>query len=280
MIYDAEGYLSYELTETFPPVVTAEIEGVFSHGIYLETPSHGLLMIHGSEYGSIPFGIALDDCEAVIRRSGISEYHRVTISGDSLSILRDGSGLRLSLVPRRKKETAAGKPLDGTAFVRIAGEKLRGTDRGVLKSLAGPDFAETKYSAAAKSIIGSRKIEDALFDITGLGPGLTPSGDDFVAGWLYMGIHRLDRAGELRPVTERLQRSMHERTCRISCAYLDAVIRGGSFTLFDDVCFAESADELDSAADRLLAVGSNSGADLLSGMVCAACPDIGKEREL
>ena len=35
MIYDAEGYLSYEFTETFPPVVTAEIEGVFSHGTAL-----------------------------------------------------------------------------------------------------------------------------------------------------------------------------------------------------------------------------------------------------
>jgi len=106
---------------------------------------------------------------------------------------------------------------------------------------------------------------DALI---GRGLGLTPSGDDFLAGVLYS-LHFLKCGGLLEPLSEKINNLLY-RTTRLSRHFLKYALAGKWGQTEQDVLFALLTDcgsDLHKAVDNLLAVGSSSGADELSGMI-------------
>jgi len=104
--------------------------------------------------------------------------------------------------------------------------------------------------------------------LIGRGLGLTPSGDDFLAGVLY-GLHFLKCGGLLEPLSEKVNNLLY-RTTRLSRHFLKYALAGKWGQTEQDVMFALMTDcgsDLNNAIDNLLAVGSSSGADELSGMI-------------
>jgi Protein of unknown function (DUF2877) len=93
--------------------------------------------------------------------------------------------------------------------------------------------------------------------LVGRGPGLTPLGDDVLAGWFTA------RAALGRPddVLATAVRGRLHTTTLLSATLLDCAIRGEALPQLADWL----ADPTDSAADALLAVGATSGAGLLAG---------------
>ncbi len=71
-----------------------------------------------------------------------------------------------------------------------------------------------------------RGLPEALARLIGLGPGLTPSGDDFLAGALAT-LHRLGRREEADSLWRLIEPLTPERTHPISISHLRAAARGG-----------------------------------------------------
>ncbi|GAA5117135.1 hypothetical protein GCM10023339_27260 [Alloalcanivorax gelatiniphagus] len=93
--------------------------------------------------------------------------------------------------------------------------------------------------------------------LVGRGPGLTPLGDDVLAGWFTT------RAALGRP-DDALATAVRRRlgaTTLLSATLLDCALRGEALPQLA----AWLAEPTDSTADALLAVGATSGAGLLAG---------------
>ena len=114
---------------------------------------------------------------------------------------------------------------------------------------------------------GVRRI-DALRpdELVGLGPGLTPTGDDVLAGALVAASATADPrlAGWRAATVDALAR---RRTTAVSRALLQHALTGWSTPELADFVTAVCAGESDKHLDRLLAVGHTSGAALASGVL-------------
>lgn len=128
--------------------------------------------------------------------------------------------------------------------------------------------------ARIKDLSGFQKPDRSdLRALIGLGEGLTPSGDDFVGGWLFAAYHlhaaypktaRWDQ----RAVDDLLKYA-RSRTHVISYALLCDHARGQSVEPLHDwlaalLCGASSR-EIESHARRVRAIGSTTGQNLLAG---------------
>lgn len=125
------------------------------------------------------------------------------------------------------------------------------------------------------------RIAEAGPPLVGLGPGLTPSGDDLLAGVLF-GFRALGsaRAADLlaSPVL-----AAASRTTPISAALLRCAAAGQPCGEAADLLLAVTADgDVADAAERLRRLGHTSGADLARGLILAcrtflegavACPN-------
>lgn len=157
-------------------------------------------------------------------------------------LLRDGSR-----PPAREADAARGDdPWLAAARVRIERQRW---------ALGAGDLA---------SILGE------AIALIGLGPGLTPSGDDYLVGLLA----GLDATGHRsRPaLATAIVHAAPARTSAIGAATLDHAARGAYAERLHDVLSAltsGSGDVLPSAIDRAMAYGATSGADTLVGLFTA-----------
>ncbi|MGR7644136.1 DUF2877 domain-containing protein [Klebsiella aerogenes] len=104
--------------------------------------------------------------------------------------------------------------------------------------------------------------------LIGKGPGLTPSGDDMLAGMLAMlyGAGFSDRLHAFIPPADQLT----SLTTSVSCSYLNSARRGEfSLPVVKVMRGLRSTGDPKRAIQRLLAVGHTSGADTLLGMAFA-----------
>jgi len=114
---------------------------------------------------------------------------------------------------------------------------------------------------------GVRRI-DALRpdELVGRGPGLTPAGDDVLAGALVAGRATGDpRLDGWRKGTEAAL--ARRRTTAVSRALLHHALAGWATPELADFVTAACAGEADACLRRLLAIGHTSGAALASGVL-------------
>lgn len=107
--------------------------------------------------------------------------------------------------------------------------------------------------------------------LAGLGPGLTPSGDDVLVGCLLALAALPDVDG--MSVREAIASSARHRTTHISTAYLDVAARGEGSEAWHHLVAAMSTSDaarVVGTARQVLAVGETSGSDMLGGFVLAS----------
>lgn len=117
-----------------------------------------------------------------------------------------------------------------------------------------------------------KSLKVVTSSLAGLGPGLTPSGDDFLAGLLLaLALVREQRPdAELTEIAGLLVETAAPRTHEISAAYLRAAHAGEVGEQWHPLLAAISAGDsqkLRDAADRVLEFGETSGADMLAGFI-------------
>lgn len=108
--------------------------------------------------------------------------------------------------------------------------------------------------------------------LIGLGPGLTPSGDDYLGGVL-VGLRWLDRGAQADSLWRWLEPRLGAQTSAISAAHLAAAAGGQAHEALHEVLgnlSAWQAPDLLPSLGRLDAVGHTSGWDALAGIVAVA----------
>lgn len=110
----------------------------------------------------------------------------------------------------------------------------------------------------------------ALAELIGLGPGLTPSGDDVLIGAL-LALASLGR-DDTRDALWAACRSALDRTCDISRAHLQAAARGYGAAVLHDAIHAivsGNTEKVEPALAAVSAVGHTSGRDGMAGALVA-----------
>ena len=118
-------------------------------------------------------------------------------------------------------------------------------------------------------------VDDATRKLAGLGPGLTPSGDDVLAGFAAI-MELVDpytvaySTKPQRAIAERIAATARSRTTTLSAALLAHAARGEVAEPVKDWLLALPSASLASilrATDGVLNIGSASGGDLLLGLL-------------
>ena len=151
---------------------------------------------------------------------------------------------------------------------------------GLLLGGGTPDFplgnARAHMVRVAQMVSGGDMdgLAAAIAGLIGLGAGLTPSGDDFLAGIAF--ATRLGEAAQagLRPhgqaIREAIRKAIPQKTNRVSAALLSDATQGFGFRAMHELSAALAArrdGEALEAARRLTALGHSSGWDLLVGLL-------------
>src|SRR2546429_640144 len=135
---------------------------------------------------------------------------------------------------------------------------------------------ETRAAPALRDLARGLQHPDALLvghaasTLAGLGPGLTPSGDDVLVGCLLTLALYADTADRMR---HAIVSGVRNRTTRISMAYLEAAARGEASEAWHrlvDAVAENDPDRIAAAARGVMAFGETSGSDMLAGFVLAA----------
>lgn len=113
------------------------------------------------------------------------------------------------------------------------------------------------------------KITEAARKLAGVGPGLTPAGDDFLLGAMY-GLWATRPPTATQQTAETIAAVAIERTHALSAAWLAAGSRGEAAAPWHQLVAAIAAGDsaaLQAAALRILPTGHTSGADALAGFM-------------
>jgi len=227
------------------PSLAGQVHSVFERAINVRWADGRLLTLQGAGLLVAPFAVAI---------SGLPERGTV----------------------------APGMPLGGTAFDWTAAECVD------LHMPPGPlDFpldalAEAARAASPSISLAARALERGLASLDGaavaaaagaligLGEGLTPAGDDCVAGALAV-LHRLrpDWLAANSRVTDALAAAARTRTTDIARDFVLEALAGRFAEPVLAVVTAESVAVARLAAERLARLGGTSGADTLHGIQLA-----------
>jgi len=155
---------------------------------------------------------------------------------------------------RKNSGNGAAGDLTAQALAKAGREGLRALDEW-LCTPPGQDFPAARQ----------RILEGLL----GLGPGLTPSGDDVLGGAL-LALHGLGLTEQAARLGESLLNVARERTNQISCAYLRAAAAGYGASVLHEAITALCADSpaLFNTLRELGRLGHSSGWDAFLGAIC------------
>jgi hypothetical protein len=186
----------------------------------------------------------------------------------SVPILRPGLS-RLAMAVRQRSPGGLGTLLAGP--VAPASLCAEATSDLLLRSATPVIAALSDWIAAA--LRGSSRPPPAIAELIGLGPGLTPSGDDFLCG-VMAALHYLGHNAVARPLAECVLSAAATGTNFISACYLRCAAEGGVSEVLLNVLHSitSGGDGLDACLDAVDGVGHTSGWDALTGaaVVCAA----------
>jgi hypothetical protein len=138
--------------------------------------------------------------------------------------------------------------------------------------------ARDRADALAAACAGDEPVSAARAAVTllGLGPGLTPAGDDFVGG-AFFARAMLTAAGSSatgwRQAAEIVREAASRSTHPISAVLLGDLLAGEGWAPLHDLARALASDDeaaATAAARRLVRLGHSSGWDLLAGFVAGA----------
>ena len=142
-----------------------------------------------------------------------------------------------------------------TAFEQQAGSAIRALSRWLDDTLA--DFRSAKA------------IPERVVNLIGLGPGLTPSGDDFLGGAL-VALRTLEHHAAADRVAAWIKRNAPALTNSISLAHLSAACDGEALEPVHQALNAildGNGDDIEATLAALSAVGHSSGFDAFGGVL-------------
>ena len=264
-------------------VSRGEVILVHSSGAYLRFGTK-VFLICDQRWGALPIGITVDQFSDVSRMLKLGVGQPVTKSGN---LLRFPNGC-MQLVVQQLYQTPC-RNLPQPHLIRQAAKELALHNKTsglsmlvqplVLGSPCDAALLENLYfqrayqsfTALIQAMIEADfdAIEGNVRSLLGLGTGLTPSADDVFMGMLYV-FCRLHQ-GDILSVSlfqMLIEKISGTHTNQISASYLKAILHGAPFDpmerIYRGICNAEPLN-----IEELMQIGSNSGSEMLLGMLIA-----------
>ena len=229
-----------------------EVRAVFRRSFYLRYPGR-YVCVGDASLGRGPLNALADD-------------FRPAAIGDRLSLSVQDAQL-WTPPPLPTDAAPEVKALREAARGRVPSEGLGGLVVDAHNVLSG--HAQPALEAIDRWLVGNA-LDDEAQALIGLGPGLTPSGDDYLGGVL-IALHQLGRKPQAQGLWRWLQPRL-ARTSEISAAHLTAAAAGEGHEALhrclDALCTA--APNWPSVLAQLDGVGHCSGWDSLAGVVAVA----------
>jgi Protein of unknown function (DUF2877) len=265
------------------------IESVFEHAWNLRMEDETLVAVLAQQAGNVAHGIRL--ASGLPRDARLRAGMRVRIdprrlSFDDASIEVTLSTARLWAPKLRPGMCDRHDSLDAPLTVRklLRREAARSGSEflaQVLRLQCPPKTLAVRVSAILDQLGPAVRGGDcngalnAVAQLIGLGPGLTPAGDDFIVGWLA-GLTLLAKTHEQREFLHVMCTGvggLRFATTSVSSQHLDDACALVFSERLSDLCVAIAvgapAPKLASRVSAQLAVGATSGADAAAGLMFA-----------
>ena len=252
---------------------TGFVEMVNSRGIYLQTGCRHILLCH-SQYGTVPNGVSLTQWErlpAILASGQPIRVEEGVLYAPAVTL-----ALQLHSVPKNTQILFPEKKSLGAGIEQLlANVKNTGLSMLAYPLLAGQAVAGNLYCDTAlphvKTLLlalqekNTADIQRSVCNLLGLGPGLTPSGDDLLSGLVYGLRHGPARnTVACGALCDAIRENAPERTNAVSADYLIALVNDAPFDLM-----AAAWEDSAGGAARLMQLGHNSGGEMLLGLLCA-----------
>lgn len=259
----------------------ATVAGVFASSFYLRARER-FICVGEERVGNGPLTLIVDD-GACIGSLGLQIGMPATVSADAIRIneaVEFGlEGCTLWWAPRWPTAATLFRLLE-TCQAIAERSTIEAPAEGLARlTIAGICSATAFEGAAAVAIARFQSwLDDALAEgnapssiapvskLLGLGPGLTPAGDDFLSGALAM----LDALGERRihaALAGAVGDAAPALTSPLSACLLDATAAGQVGERLHDLAAALVTGDVADAIDAANAIGHSSGWDMLSGAI-------------
>jgi hypothetical protein len=250
------------------------ITAVFQRSILCTAPDKRLLHLHSGPQLVSPFSLRMQGDFATVRREGrLVQGMPVRMIGPAIAIA-EHVHLRLDEITAYQSPRHMQADIDPEA-VGMAGQVLKtdGRPRG-FERVPGTHALVTMIQQALANGDDARMLEAAR-GLIGFGPGLTPSGDDFLVGCLR-GLW-LMRRNELA-MRQKLDRwriallpDLDERTTHVGAEFIRHALHGAFAEVLDQAALSllipSHPQTVQSAVGRLLTQGETSGTDTALGLL-------------
>jgi hypothetical protein len=257
------------------------VHSVFERTVNLESADGAMMTLAARECDNAPDSVVVS--AARFDASGIAVGELARAARFSIDI---GRSFHLALdgaVPWQEDLPRLPANLDrlGTNLRRMRTRLDAVAGAGGMPAAAAPGSWDAAISAALRD--GGARLRASLLrgdldafradalSLVGLGPGLTPSGDDFLVG--LFAVLNLDPglSATLAPACADIVAAAAQRTNAISLAALRHAatgrVREAIAALLRQLVLGSA---IDAALARVLAIGSTSGADIAAGIACGA----------
>ena len=231
-----------------------EVCALFRRSFYLRFPGERYVCVGDASLGRGPLNALVADG----RLPAIGE--RLSLSADQAELWQPAP-LAFSGAPKLKE-------LSRAAQARVPDEGLGCLILGKHNAVAM--HAQPALDALERWLVGNT-LEKEAESLIGLGPGLTPSGDDYLGGML-MALRACGRAPQADSLWRWMKPRLTSRTSAISAAHLAAAAEGEAHEALHHAleCVFGNKDDWESALTALDGVGHCSGWDGLAGAAAVA----------
>ncbi len=254
--------------------------GVYEQAVNLANPAGELLVLATSTVGPGPFSLVLSPDVAPLARhiaagdsvrvsAGLLEVGRLEVTWAEAETWEARPGWsrlhdRSLPLPALRQLLLAVAPPDSLADLLLPSSAAR--NRWAQAAEPGAHLL-AQGLAAANQTLGRR----GAAALAGLGPGLTPAGDDFLMGVIYYGW-ATEPVARAATWAAALVGAAAPRTNQLSRAWLRAAGRGETGRAWHGLVAALAQGEavLGPAVQAIVSTGHTSGADALAGFLWAS----------
>lgn len=259
------------LIRLLPRAVETRVHSTFEHAIVCPLGRSLLLTVALNRWGLLPGGVLIEESDwAQVAGCGVARGNRVVLT--ARQITWPDRALTIELEPARASSSDADDKR--TVPIRAGKETLQAARRfwaeGQEPETGLLEFRQASCLAALAGGNGG-EISSAVARLIGLGPGLTPAGDDYLVGTL-LALELLGRDCPPAQATECLVAAAvaaHVRhTTSISASYLKYALAGNFAALPSDFArrLLSGADWQVPARD-LRRMGATSGRQAALGII-------------
>ena len=240
----------------------------FKHSVYVESATGGMACIGDHMIGDGPLNALLAPNFPIIYTTGgmieadlshsISWAPPINVTPPPPSSIRHGLKALGSALPAYGLADGLGLFLDPL----LRGATTIDTAQPLLRAVTPGIQALSEWLATPAAL-----PPDSVLSLIGLGPGLTPSGDDLLGSCL-VALRRIGRLHDSDRLADAVLAAAQTATGRISLAHLECAARGlGAAPLHNTLEAILANDDIGNSLVALDRMGHSSGWDALVGVI-------------